>query len=269
MAVKKQKIILSVEEIVQIVLHDISRASQFAKFTQGGIYKLKNINNIKEGSKIDSYHSSSPIIRKHFRDWEKEFINWSLNNSFNLLIESFFTFIESLVFLLEINKKEIVLQPGDMLSTILKKHQEEIRKKYRDYSAMEKALKGHNIILSKEFCQVINSFNEIRVILTHFRSIADERKKLPFKDGKVQLWWYFPEVIEVDLATGKEMKINENIDLPNRAIAVRPRSLHHKVINIGEPVIFSFTEVQHIAYTFRLIISEIGKKAELSLKPIQ
>lgn len=269
MAVKKHEIIISVEDSIKVVLHDISRASQFAKFTQGGIYRLKNINNIKEGNKIESYHSSSPIIRKYFRDWEKEFINWSLNNSFNLLIESFFTFVENLVVLLELNKKEIVLQSGDKLLTILKRHQDEIRKKHRDYPTMEKTLKRHNIILSTEFCQIINSFNEIRVILTHFRSIADERKKLPFKDGKVQLWWYFPEVIEVDLASGKEMKINENIDLPNRAIAVRPRSLHHKVINIGKPVVFSFTEIQHIAYTFRLIINEIGKMAELALKPIQ
>ncbi|MBM3468007.1 MAG: hypothetical protein FJX71_01080 [Alphaproteobacteria bacterium] len=269
MTVKKHEIIISVEDSIKIVLHDISRASQFAKFTQAGIYKPKKINNYKEDNKIESYHSSSPINRKYFKNWEKEFIIWSLNNSFNLLIESFFTFIEHLVFLLEINKKEIVLQPGDELSTILKKHQDEIRKKHRDYSAMEKALKGHNIILSKEVCQVINSFNEIRVILTHFRSIAYERKKLPVKDGKVQLWWYFPEVIEVDLASGKEMKINENIGLPNRAIAVRPRSLHHKVINIGKPVVFSFTEIQHIAYTFRLIINEINKMAELALKPIQ
>ncbi len=264
---KKYKILMSVDDNINTVLHDISRASQFAKFAQGGIYKIKKINDCKEENQIASYNSSSPLKRKYFRGWEEEFINWSLNNSFNLLLESFFTFIETLIVFLELNKQEITLQAGDDPLTILKKRQGKIKKLHRDYSTMEKTLKRHNITLSTELCQVINSFNEIRVILTHNRSIADERKNLSFKDGKVELWWYFPQVIEVDLASGREMKINENIDSPNRAIAIKPRSLQKKVINIDKPIVFSFTEIQHIAYTFRLVIEEIAKQAKLALQP--
>lgn len=78
---------------------------------------------------------------------------------------------------------------GDNLAHIIKEQQDKIRADLRSKNKLE-ALAKKGLQFSDDEKKIIESFNEIRNLLSHNLGIADERKKLEVEQGKINLKWY-------------------------------------------------------------------------------
>lgn len=255
---KEYKYEMSFEKVQKMAFSGITRASRFIKFAQTGCYDLEKINNHRENGEIISHDSSPPIKDTDYLEWKNAFLTWNFNNAVNEIVESFFTFLEFAYVILEMNGKRMRVNSGDNLAHIIKEQQDKIRADLRNKNKLQ-ALAEKGLQFSDDEKKIIESFNEIRNLLSHNLGIADERKKLEVEQGKINLKWYYRDMF-IKFDSGEEIKITSEPLKEAGTLCMRPKGLQTKTIDLNLPISFSMVEVQQIAWTFYLLVIDISAK---------
>lgn len=258
---------ISLDKVSKIALSGIMRASRFAKFAQTGSYDLDKVNAGNDTKKIISHDTVPPIKKVDFIEWQSSFINWNLCNSVNEIVESFLIFLEFVYVALDQHGRNIAIKNGELINKKIKEEQSKIRDELRSKNKLH-ALREKGVSLSDNENGIIESFAEIRNLLSHNLGIADERKKLQLIDGKIILKWYYPEFF-IKLNSGEEIKFeHEPIYCEDGGtVCMRPKAIQQKTINVDLPITFSVIEIYQIAWTFWLLVHNINSKVLAVLNP--
>ncbi len=259
--------VISLDKVREIALSGITRASRFAKFAAMGNYEIEKVNECRPNGGIVSYDTIPPITDGDFTEWQNAYISWSINNAVNEVVESFLTFLEYVYVALDQHGTRIPVKTGDKINQKIKEEQNRIRSELRSKNKL-KALTEKGISISDNESRIIESFAEIRNLLSHNLGIADERKKLQLIEGKILLEWYQPELF-VKLNSGEEIKFeNEPIYCEEGGtVCMRPKAIQQKTIDIGHPISFTVTEIYQIVWTFWLLVHDINAKVLAVLNP--
>lgn len=247
---------MSFKEARKMAFFGITRASRFVKFAQTGCYDLEKVNNYRENEETVSYDSTPPIKDTDYLEWRNAFLTWNFNNAVNEIVESFFTFLEFAYVILKMNGRKLRVNAGDVLAQVIKQEQDRIRADLRNNNKLS-ALAEMGLQFSDDEKKIIESFSEIRNLLSHNLGIADERKKLEVREGKITLKWYRREIF-VQLESGKEIELTGDLMPEAGWIRMRPKGLQTKKISLNAPIVFNMIEVQQIAWTFWLLVIDIS-----------
>lgn len=255
---KEYKYEMSFEKVQKMAFSGITRASRFIKFAQTGCYDLEKVNSYRENGEIISQDLTPPIKDTDYLEWRNAFLTWNFNNAVNETVESFFTFLEFSYVILEMNGRKMYLNSGDVLAHVIKREQDRIRSELRNKNKLS-ALSEKGINFSDNEKKIIESFNEIRNLLSHNLGIADERRKLEIDEGKITLRWYYREMF-IKFDSGEEIEITSEPLKKAGTLCMRPKGLQSKKISLNAPIFFSMVEVQQIAWTFYILIIDISAK---------
>jgi len=243
-----------------VLFRSILRASRFAKFSLAGIYDCEKINKFQTEEQIirdDFFHD---MEESEFSLWEMKFKEWTINNCLNEIIESFIVFLEFSYIYLDLLGKTEQLDGSLSTTKVLRKRQNEIRKKLRNKNIL-KALKEKNINFSEEETQIIESFKHIRDLLSHNLGISDERRGLELKNEKICLKWWKIHVI-LRLGSGKEVEVTSMPLAEEAEVILKQQQIHEKQLDLHRPILFSMSELQQIAWTFYLIVRNTAVKVQ-------
>jgi hypothetical protein len=250
---------IQLKKIQRIALSGIRRAGVCIKFAETGAYDLEKINNPpRKNGEIFTNDSTSPIREDDFQQWQDTFKIWTFNNAVNEIIESFFVFLEMSYFSLHANGTRRRVNSGDILSEVIKSWKDEVRNDLRTKNKIQ-ALSVKGLNFSDDEKQIIESFWEVRNLLSHNLGIADVRKKLDVDQGKITLKWYRREIF-TKLESGREIPITGDPMPEAGNICLRPRALQTKEIKLNTLISFSLDEVQQIAWTFWLLVHSASEK---------
>lgn len=264
---------IQLDSIQKIALSGIGRALTFAKFSETGTYDLKKVNNPpRNDGPIFSNDFMPPIQAAEFQKWKDDFMAWNLNNAVNEIIESFFVFLEMSYFALHANGDKRQVNSSDVLGEVIKNWQNEVLNSIRNKNKLD-ALSEKGLIFSDDEKKIIESFWEIRNLLSHNLGIADNRKKkLDVDQKKITLKWYRWEMVAMlsnrkvrPLVLGRTL-IEAHPDLSQAEIGdaydvgMRPKSIQTKEIQLGDRISFDMDEVQQIAWTFWLLVYDVSAK---------
>jgi hypothetical protein len=179
---------------------------------------------------------------------------WTLSNCVNEIIEVFYSSLELCVCAIKIPELEsfgevIISSQEDLDAEILK-----LRKKYQRFMEIKKIFDEVGITIKKDHLACIESFNDIRNILTHNQGIYDGRLA---KKGNPEVlkWKYLHPFFKTQ--DDKEHSADELSPLgASLCVRLKTRELELKK---KEPIHFTHLDVKEIGLTFKLIIEEIAK----------
>ncbi|MFN5173342.1 MAG: hypothetical protein ACK5WY_03775 [Holosporaceae bacterium] len=262
---------ISLDSIQKIAISGIVRALTFVKFAATGAYDLEKVNmpTQNEGQFL-SNDFMPPIQPADFQKCKDDFVTWNLNNAVNEIIESFFVFLEISYFALDANGNRRPAKSSDNLGEVIKNWEKKVREKLRTENKIQ-ALSDKGLKFSDDQKKIIESFWEIRNLLSHNLGIADNRKKLDVDENKIILKFYRREWIAM-LRNGKERLlvsgrtlIEAHPDLSEEEIGghfdvgIR-NGIQTKEIQIDDRISFDIDEVQQIGWTFWLIVEYASAK---------
>lgn len=268
---------IQLDGVQKIALSGIGRALTFAKFSETGTYDLEKVNAPpRNEGHIFSNDFMPPIQPAEFQKWEDDFVSWNLNNAVNEIIESFFVFLEMSYFALHANGDRRRVNSGGVLGEVIRNWQNEVRDSLRTQNKI-KALSDKGLQFSDDEKKIIESFWEIRNLLSHNLGIADNRKRLDVDQKKIILKWYRWEMVAVlqngkarPLVLGRTL-IEAYPDLSPTEIGgsydvgMRTKIIQNKEIQIGDRISFDMDEVQQIAWTFWLLVGDVSAKTKTIL----
>lgn len=255
---KAYKYEISFQKVQKMAFSGITRASRFIKFAQTGCYDLDKVNYYRDNGEIISHDSTPPIKDTDYLEWQNAFLTWNFNNAVNEIVESFFTFLEFSYVILEMNGKGMRVNSDDILAQVIKQEQDKIRAHLRNKNKLS-ALRDKGLQFTDDEKKIIESFSEIRNLLSHNLGIADEKRKLEIEGGKITLKWYCRDMF-IKLDSGEEIKITSEPLKETGTLCMRPKGLQNKEIDLNAPISFSMVEVQQIAWTFWLLVIGISEK---------
>lgn len=257
---------IQLDRVQKIALSGISRALTFAKFSETGTYDLQKINTPpRDEGQIFSYDFMPPVPPREFEKWKYDFVVWNLNNAVNEIVESFFVFLEMSYFVLHASGDKRRVKSGDILDKIINVWQNEVREHLRTQNKIH-SLSSKGVQFSDDEKAIIESFWDIRNLLSHNLGIADSRKKLKVEHGKITLSWYRWEIF-ARLESGREIQLS-NDPIPEAGdICMRPKVLQTKEIDLDSHISFAINEVQQIAWTFLLLAEGISARVKEILHP--
>lgn len=261
---QKLKYEIQLDRVQKIALSGIGRALTFAKFSETGTYDLEKINTPpRNEGQIFSNDFMPPIQLTEFQKWKDDFVAWNLNNAVNEIIESFFVFLEITYFVLHANGDRRRVNPGDVLGEVIKNWQNEVRNNLRTQNKIQ-ALSNKGLQFSDDERKVIESFWEIRNLLSHNLGIADNRKKLDVDQGKITLRWYRREIF-AKLESGREIQLTGDPMPEAGDLCMRIKVPQTKEIDLNSHISFTLDEVQQIAWTFWLLVSDVSARIKTVL----
>ncbi|MDP9195607.1 MAG: hypothetical protein M3O22_02385 [Pseudomonadota bacterium] len=244
---------IQLDRVQNIALSGIGRTLTFVKFAETGAYDLEKVNTPPRNERqIFSNDSMPPIQAAEFQKWKDDFVAWNLNNAVNEIIESFFVFLEMSYFALHANGDRRRVNSGDVLGEVIKNWQNEVRNNLRTQNKVQ-ALSDKGLQFSDDEKKIIESFWEIRNLLSHNLGIADNRKKLDVDQGKITLKWYRREIF-AKLESGREIPLTDDPMPEAGTICLRTKALQTKEIDLNSHISFTLDEVQQIAWMFWLLV---------------
>ncbi len=250
--------------VQKIALSGIGRALTFAKFSETSIYDLEKVNAPpRNEGQVFSNDFMPPIQVAAFQKWKDDYVAWNLNNAVNEIIESFVVFLEVSYFALHANGDRRRVNSGDILGEVIKNWQNEVRNNLRTQNKIQ-ALSDKGLQFSDDEKKIIESFWEIRNLLSHNLGIADNRKKLDVDHGKITLRWYRREIF-AKLESGKEIQLTGDPMPEAGTICIRLKVLQTKEIDLNSHISFTLDEVQQIAWTFWLLVHDVSAKIKTIL----
>ncbi len=264
MQVQELKYEILFDEIQKISLSGIERALTFVKFAETGSYDLEKVNT---PPRIERHSFSNdfmpPIHAAEFQKWKDDFVAWNLNNAVNEIIESFFVFLEMSYFVLHANGDRRRVNSGEVLGEVIKNWQNDVRNDLRTKNKIH-ALSDKGLQFSDDEKKIIESFWEIRNLLSHNLGVADNRKRLVVDQGKITLRWYRREIF-AKLESGREIQLTGD-PLPEAGdICMRTKVGQTKEIDLNTHISFTLDEVQQIAWTFWLLVYDVSAKIKTVL----
>lgn len=255
---------IQLDRVQKIALSGIGRALSFAKFAETGAYDLEKINTPPQNEgQIFSNDFMPPIQEAEFQKWKDDFVTWNLNNAVNEIIESFFVFLEMSYFALHANGDKRRVNSGDVLGEAIKNWQNEVHNSLRTQNKIQ-ALSNKGLQFSDDEKKIIESFWDVRNLLSHNLGIADNRKKLDVDQRKITLRWYRREIF-AKLESGREIKLTGDPMPEAGTICLRPKVLQTKKIDLNSHISFTLDEVQQIAWTFWLLAYDVSAKIKTAL----
>ncbi|MFA7277183.1 MAG: hypothetical protein WC043_10330 [Pseudobdellovibrionaceae bacterium] len=261
---QKLKYEIQLDRVQKIALSGIGRALTFAKFSETGTYDLEKINTPpRNEGQIFSNDFMPPIQLTEFQKWKDDFVAWNLNNAVNEIIESFFVFLEITYFVLHANGDRRRVNSGDVLGEVIKNWQNEVRNNLRTQNKIQ-ALSNKGLQFSDDERKIIESFWEIRNLLSHNLGIADNRKKLDVDQGKITLRWYRREIF-AKLESGREIQLTGDPMPEAGDLCMRIKVPQTKEIDLNSHISFTLDEVQQIAWTFWLLVSDVSARIKTVL----
>jgi len=260
----KLKYEIQLDRVQKIALSGIGRALMFAKFCETGAYDLEKVNNPPRNEGAIFSNDFTPQIQPtEFQKWKDDFVAWNLNNAVNEIIESFFVFLEMSYFALHANGDRRRVNSGDVLGEVIKNWQNDVRNNLRTKNKIQ-ALSDKGLQFSDDEKRIIESFWEIRNLISHNLGIADNRKKLDVDQGKITLKWYCWEIF-AKLESGGEIQLTGDPMPEAGDICMRPKVLKTKEIGLNSHISFALDEVQQIAWTFWLLVHDVSAKIKAVL----
>jgi len=262
---------ISLDSIQKIAISGIVRALTFVKFAATGAYDLEKVNmpTQNEGQLL-SNDFMPPIQPADFQKCKDDFVTWNLNNAVNEIIESFFVFLEISYFALDANGDRRQAKSSDNLAEVIKNWEKEVRKSLRNNNKIQE-LSKKGLKFSDDQKKIIESFWDIRNLLSHNLGIADSSRNLDVDENKIILKWYRLEMFAM-LKNGKERPlvrestlIEAYPDLSEEEIGghfdvgIR-KGIQTKEIQIDDSISFDIDEVQQIGWTFWHIVHYVSAK---------
>ncbi len=243
--------------IASIAKKGIENAVSYSRIAESATYSLESFKNYKPNPDkimVEYIPTGKNIDENLFDDHKNQYILWVLSNSVSDIVESFYFSLEHCVCAVRIPQLEIsgerTISSQEELDVVIS----EIRNNYRSFNKIKNFLNSQGQIIQDKHVESIESFNEVRNILTHNRGIYDGRLGEAGKD-EVLRWKYLRPFIRTQ--DGKELSIEETTPLESSVcVQLERREVELKK---GQYIHFKHLDVQEIALTFNFIIDDIAR----------